>query len=155
MLKAVRSMKSVLKVLEKYWSGWICRSNKICFLPFSITFPAELNRHKLSCTFLTVLCLPDELLPDVGTGHSWDSQLMISLQSLFYKQILFCASVDIPCHFLLPAIEWEKKMNEKNLVRGEVSAWQPRSSTVFYILWASSAAPQQVLCLHYLTWFHE
>lgn len=56
---------SVLKVLEKHSFGWICRSSKICFFHFFITLQAEVNRNNLS-----VLCLPDDLLPDVGTGHS-------------------------------------------------------------------------------------
>lgn len=67
--------------VESAWDTlfWVnLQSNKIGFLHFSIRLQAEINRNHLSCTSLTVLCLPDDLLPDVGTGHSWGSQLMIS-----------------------------------------------------------------------------
>lgn len=55
----------MLKALEKHSFGWICKSNEICFFHFFITLQAEINRNNLS-----VLCLPGDLLPDVGICHS-------------------------------------------------------------------------------------
>lgn len=132
MLKVVSSMKSVLKVLEKHCFGWICRSNKICFLPFS-NLPL-LFKWK----FIEIICLVPLWqysvcqvtfcqmlgLATAETVSWWLVYNHYFIIRYYSVQMLISRALLLLCHFLLPAkgwkknlAEWKKKQKKKFRVR--------------------------------------